>query len=150
MPVPLTVDSIREQIREAIKLNLQAVGTPINTTAGWNSISTEADYPLIKAVYATSNLLAEYMGSKDMRDDIMYVEVAPWCIDADYELITSKIMETYRPYFQTPAVQASMDPTYAPKLGKISVTEIALIGTDLNNPFAVVRFTLRVSYMIQG
>lgn len=150
MPVPSTVNSIREQIREAVKLSLSSVCTPLATVAKWSSINDKTKYPLVKAVYADSSLLQEFIGSRDMREDTLFVEVAPWCVDADYELKTSVIAETYRPYFNTLVIQELMDPAYAPFCGKISVTGINILGTDLTNPYAVVRFTLSVNYMITG
>lgn len=150
MPVPSTVNSIREQIREAVKLSLAPVSTPLATVAKWSSVTDKTKYPLVKAVYSASSLLQEFIGSRDMREDTLFVEVAPWCVDADYEIKTSVIAETYRPYFSTLAIQELMDPAYAPFCGKISVNAIDILGTDLTNPYAVVRFTLSVGYMVQG
>jgi hypothetical protein len=148
MTVPIAINSVREQIREAVKLSLGTVCTALNTTDPWNKFNTASAFPLAKAVYDTSTLLAEYIGHRDMRQDTLFVEVAPWCTETNYELATSVVLETYRPLLNTAVVQGYMDASYRDFLGKITLTTAELIGTSLPNPYAVIRFTLTVDYAL--
>lgn len=150
MPVPSTINSVREQVREAVKLSIATVCTALPTSTAWNTITDAAKFPLAKAVYALSGLQQEYIGNRDMRTDTLYVEVAPYCTASDYELATSRILESYYPLFRTDLVRGYMDPSYAPKLGKISMGEVGMISTSLVNPYAVVRFTLTVQYALSA
>jgi len=150
MPVPSTVLSAREQIKEALKLVLGAKTTLLKISDPWNLLKTKAEYPVAKAYYTTGKIQSEFIGLKNLIEDELEILVAPWCTEAAYELLTSQLIESVIPLIVTPVVQAQMDPAYAARLAKIKYLSHKLVATDLQNPFAYVQFTVSVTYACPG
>ena len=149
MPVPETVLSVREQIRQGILLALGEQGTAINTFTEYSYYKTEDVYPLIKCYYPDiDELNKEYFSGKDRRQANLIVEVTPWCDKSTAEYATSLIIESFLSYITTDLVRVQLDDAYKLKLGKITCNQTQLIGTSLSNPVLTVRFILSVDYLV--
>jgi hypothetical protein len=146
--VPSTVDSIREQIVEAVKLSIGSHGKCIAISQPWGIYSTSTDYPLVKAWMTTSVLSAEYMGTRDIREDDLNIMVVPLCDELDFPLLTSKIIESFRPYFNTETVRGFMHATYSESLAKLTVQQAEVVQTDIAKPYAGVKFLIKAKYQV--
>jgi len=146
--VPSTVTSIREQIVEAVKLSIGANGKCLAISQPWGIYSTSTDYPLVKAWMSTSVLSAEYFGTRDIREDDLNIMVVPLCDELDFPLLTSKVIESFRPYFNTETVRGFMYSTYADSLTKLTMQQAEVIQLDTNKPYAGVKFTIKAKYQI--
>lgn len=150
MGVPSTVDSVREQIKEAVKLVADTYGTVLLLADSWSKYSDKAKYPVFKAFYGLSNLDSRYFNNLDSVTDELFIQIAPWCSETDYEIETSKVIESFRKSFDTDTVRAQMYSTYQSKLGKITPIKAELINSNIANPYAVVQFTLSVTYFLDS
>lgn len=150
MGVPSTVDSVREQIKEAVKLVAGTYGTVLNLSDPWSKITDSTKYPVFKAYYGVSNIDQQYMGNLDSVNDELFVQIATWCSETDYELKTSKAIESFRKAFDTDTVREQMYTAYKSKLGKIKPLKAELVSTNMANPYAVVQFTLSVTYFLDS
>jgi hypothetical protein len=148
MTVPSTVDSIREQIVEAVKLSIGSHGKCIAISQPWGIYSTSNDYPLVKVWMSTSVLSAEYMGTRDIREDDLNIMVVPLCDELDFPLLTSKVIESFRPYFNTETVRGFLYPTYSDSLAKLTMQQAEVVQLDTNKPYAGVQFTIKAKYQI--
>lgn len=149
MAVPETVDSVREQIKEATKLVLSANGvTVLNINDPWSKYTAETDYPVCKAYCGNSAMSAQTFGSRDILNDEMFVQVAPFCKESDYEIACSKVIEEFRAYFNTETIRAQMDTAYQTKLNKVVPFSAELVNTNTACSYAVVQFKLTINYTL--
>lgn len=148
MTVPSTVNSIREQIVEAVKLSIGSNAKCIAISQPYGMYSSSSDYPLVKAWMSNSVLSAEYMALRDIREDDLNVIVVPLCDEFDFPLLTSKIIESYKPYFNTETVRGYMDSGYSGNLAKLTIQQAEVIQTDLAKPYAGVKFSIKAKYQI--
>lgn len=149
--VPSTVDNVREQIKEAIKLSLLASGpvvTVLPLATDWGAYTASTSYPLAKVFAGKSELAGEYMGKRDRMRDQVTVVIAPYCTDADWELAVSKMITGAIAAFDTEAVRSYMDPTYSPSLYKVQRVLSEPVETSLANPRGAVQITLQVEYSV--
>lgn len=151
MAVPETVDSIREQIKEATKLVMQANGaTILAINDPWSKYTSEDNFPVCKAYCGNSVLSSQVMGSRDICNDEMFVQVAPFCRESDYELACSKVIETFHSFFNTDTVKTQMDSAYQSALNRIVLTGANLVNTNIANPYAIVEFKATINYTIKS
>lgn len=146
--VPSTIDSIREQIVEAVKLSIGPNGNCIAISQPYGIYSSSSDYPLVKVWMANSILSAEYFAQRDIREDDLNVMVVPLCDESDFPLMTSKIIESFRPYFNTEVVRAFMDSGYSGNLAKLTMQQAEVVQTDLAKPYAGVKFSIKAKYQV--
>lgn len=151
MGVPITVDSVREQIKEAFKLSISTVGTGLTIADAWTKYdSDQTKFPLFKVLYGLSNLLVQQIGRLDIFEDELNIWVAPLCTIDDCEIKTSKVIESFRMLFNIETVRALMHPNYQNRLQFIKINQAQLMQTETSNPAMVVQFKLIVRYSVQG
>ena len=146
--VPSTVDSIREQIVEAVKLSIGANGKCIAISQPYGIYSSSSDYPLVKCWMANSVLSAEYFATRDIREDDLNIMVVPLCDESDFPLLTSKIIESFRPFFNTETVRQYMHSNYSGNLAKLTMQQAEVVQTDLAKPYAGVKFSIKAKYQV--
>ena len=148
MPVPSTVDSVRQQIVEAVKLSLDTTCTilPINGNYGQYSIST--DYPLAKVWMGNSLEQMLKIRSLAIRSDELHIVIVPYCVESDFELKTSKVIETYTPLFNAQAIKSLMYSTYQNQFSDLIFNRAEVLQTDIQNPYAYVHFVFTAKYQI--
>jgi len=146
--VPSTVDSIREQIVEAVKLSIGANGKCIAISQPYGIYSSSSDYPLVKCWMANSVLSAEYFATRDIREDDLNIMVVPLCDESDFPLLTSKVVESFRPFFNTETVRQYMHSNYSGNLAKLTMQQAEVVQTDLAKPYAGVKFSIKAKYQV--
>lgn len=146
--VSSSVTTMRQQIVEGAKFSLATACNFLLISDSWGLHTDSTKYPLAKCYIGTSTLYAEYLGKKDIREDEFILTVAPWCSAIDFETETSKIIESFAPLLNTASVRACMYPSYGDRLEKITFSQAEMMNTDLNNPYAFVKFTYKVRYSI--
>ena len=148
MPVPSTVDSIRQQIVEAVKLSLDTVGTIISINANYGQYNDSTKYPLFKAWMGASQSQDLRINSTAIRTDELKVVMVPWCNESTFELATSKIIETASTLLNANTVKSYMYSTYQSKFGDLVFQSAELSQSDLPSPYAYVILTYQAKYKI--
>jgi hypothetical protein len=151
MAVPISVDDIREQAKEAIKLSLLDSGDVVNVLGlftDWNKFNDETEYPVAKVLAGRSVTSSKYMGKSDMNTDVVKVVIAPYCTESDVELKCSKIITGTRTAFGTERIRSFMDSSYRMYLGEVNRIEANPLDTDLVNPKGMVEITLSITYRV--
>lgn len=153
--VPSTVDSIREQIKEAIKLKFESTSLykVLGINDEWNKYTTFTNN-LIKVFYNNdpSVRVTDYFSKKTSRADQIHLVILPKTNNSNYELITSKVIESIPQLINRDVITPFMDISYRDKLINIQCGDI-LMGTsdgNISNNIIYIEAKLTVTYILNG
>jgi hypothetical protein len=148
MPVPNTVDSIRQQIVDAVKLSLDTVGTILSINANYGQYNDSTKYPLFKVWMQNSSQESLRIRSIAIRADELKIAMVPWCKEDDFELSTSKIIESASSLLNAQTIKSYMYSSYQSQFEDLIFQSAELANTDLPKPYAYVVLTYTAKYRI--
>lgn len=141
--------NIREAIKDAIKDRLVNGGQVVNILpiqTSWSIYAKDVDYPLAKVWATTSTPTKRFVSGTEMRTDMFYIVIAPFCTVDTFEEKISDLIIGISPILDTQLIRAEMDMVYQDQLGDVSITAYEPLDTDLLNPKGVLKITLEVAY----